>query len=243
MGLFDLFAKKEERKSIVSTDMHSHLIPGVDDGSTSMEESIAMIQSLIEIGYTNFFTTPHIMGDFYKNSPENLIPLRDLVRAELKSKNIACTFNVAAEYYIDEWFFERVKNKEALLTMGNGYLLVETSYLNRPNNFYEVIFALQTQGYKVILAHPERYTYMYNNFKGYQDIFDRGVYFQLNLNSLTGYYSPKAKSIAEKLVKKGMVHFIGTDCHTPKHIDVLQRAINSKTYKKLSELPLLNDTL
>lgn len=244
MGFVDLFRKnKTFEGSVVSVDMHSHLIHDVDDGSKNLQDSINMVRRLLDVGYRKLYTTPHIMGDFYKNSAENLLPKLDELKKELTQQGIACDINVAAEYYLDEWFAKKVQEKHKFLTMGDNYILVETSYLNRPQNFYEVIFALQTGGYKVILAHPERYTYLFDDFKKIEDIFERGVFFQLNLNSLAGYYSPKSKKIAEKLIDKQMVHFVGTDCHTEKHIDVLEKVKGTKYYQKLADLPLLNDSL
>jgi protein-tyrosine phosphatase len=241
--IFKIFSQPKITQSIVNVDMHSHLIHGVDDGSKSLQESVDMIKNLVDLGYTHLITTPHIMSDFYKNTPEILLPKLDQIREQLVLKNIDCTIDVAAEYYIDNAFYENILQKKPLMTFGDKYILIETSYLNSPSNLFDVIFQLQMQSYKVIIAHPERYSYMFDDFNKYRQLFDKGVYFQININSLAGYYSPQSQKIAQKLISKNMVHFIGTDCHTPKHIVVLQKAMQTKAYRKLKNMELLNNSL
>lgn len=237
------FFKSKPANSLVNVDMHSHLIPEIDDGVKSYEESIEMIKEMMKLGYTEFITTPHIMGDFYKNSPETILPRLEELKSLLKAQNVDVKVSAAAEYYLDEWFIEKVHANEKLLVMGDNYLLVETSYMNKPRQLEEILFELKTKGYKPILAHPERYTYMYEDFGNYNRLFDTGVYFQINLNSLSGYYSDMAKNVAKKLIDKQMVHFIGTDLHGRRHLDVLSKSMKTKTYSKLENIHLLNDQL
>jgi len=243
--LSSIFKKEESlTSSIVACDMHSHLLPGIDDGSDSVETSINLIESFKALGYKKAITTPHIMGDFFKNTPETIGQALDKVQKELVARNISFEISAAAEYYLDEWFIQKLENDEPLLTLGNSkYVLFETSYINRPSQLHQAIFLMKAKGYQPVLAHPERYTYMYDNFEGYEDILQMGTLFQVNLNSLSGYYSKGAKVIAEKLIDKSWVSFVGTDCHGLKHINALQRSMESKYYKKLQSLNLLNDTL
>jgi tyrosine-protein phosphatase YwqE len=246
MSWLDAIFKKEENQvvSIVTCDMHSHLLPGIDDGADSIETSIGLIQSFISLGYSRAITTPHVMGDFFKNTPETIRQALGIVQKELASRNISFDISAAAEYYLDEWFLQKLDKDEPLLTLGNSkYILFETSYINRPSQLHQAIFLMKAKGYQPVLAHPERYTYMYDNFAGYEEILQMGTLFQLNLNSLSGYYSKGAKAIAEKLIDKSWVHFVGTDCHAVKHIGALQRSMGTKYYKKLQSLNLLNDTL
>lgn len=242
--LSNLFSSKKDKVSQPTVDMHSHLIPGIDDGSESLEESIDLIKRMVGLGYKKIITTPHIMGDFYKNTPDNILGGLEVVKSALIKENIDVEIQAAAEYYIDEWFVEKIDRKDKLLTFGGNYLLVETSYLNRPSNLFEIIFKIQSAGYKVVLAHPERYSYMYDDFTGYEELFSKNIFFQLNLNSLSGYYSPMAKKISEKLIDRRMIQFIGTDCHGNRHLDCLEsKTRKSKYYSKLLELPLLNDSI
>lgn len=247
MGLFSFFKNKNQLKienvSPIKVDMHSHLIFDVDDGSESLDQSIELIVNLTDLGYEKIITTPHIMNDFYKNSKDNLLPKRDIILKELEKKEIKTKFNVAAEYYLDDGFLNKLKDKDNLLLIENKFILVETSYLNEPINLSTVIFEIQANGYTPILAHPERYTYMYNDFEKYEELYSKGVKFQLNLNSLCGYYSKGAKDIAAKLIENKMIDFVGTDCHGQKHIDKLKTSINSKSFLKVQELDLLNNSL
>ncbi len=229
--------------TLVLTDMHSHLIPGIDDGAKTLDDSISLVRKLKEIGYKKLITTPHIMSDFYRNTPEIINKGLLLVKEELKRQNIDMPMEAAAEYYLDFDFNGKIKN-EQMLTFGDNLLLMEVSYLNEPDNLDGVIFELQTSGYKVILAHPERYPFWYNNFNRYETLKNKEVFFQINVNSLTGYYSPGAKKIAEKLIDLGMVDFIGSDCHHTNHLNILELALcEPYTHKLVESGKLLNSKL
>lgn len=237
MGLFSsLFGAKKNAEPIdmngVLVDMHSHLIPGIDDGSKTMQETIELIRNFKELGYQKLITTPHIMSDFYKNTPEIITSGLEKVRAELERQNIKMPIEAAAEYYIDYEFIDKVQ-KQKLLTFGDGFILVEISYLNEPDGLDSVIFELQTSGYKVILAHPERYPFWYNNFERYSSLKDKDIFFQININSLAGHYSPGAKAIAEKLITHNMVDFIGSDCHHANHMGMMQRTLSNASLHHL----------
>ena len=165
------FSKKEEELepldfSILKTDIHSHFIPGIDDGSPNMETTISLIKEMQQLGFKKVITTPHVMSDFFQNSSETILNGLADVRAELKTQNINMEIDAAAEYYID-YDFEQKIGKEKFLTFGDNYLLVELSFMEAPKNFYNIIFKLQLEGYKVVLAHPERYNYY--QMKDYDD--------------------------------------------------------------------------
>jgi protein-tyrosine phosphatase len=228
---------------LIKTDMHSHLIPGIDDGSKSMEESISLIRSFKEIGYSKIITTPHIMSDYFKNTPEIINEGLSKLKDELNKQKIEIEIEAAAEYYLDFDFIDKI-HSEKLLTFGNNYLLFEVSYLNEPDNIDAVIFELQTSGYKVILAHPERYPFWGNNPNRFETLKDKEVFFQININSLAGHYSPGAKKVAEKLIELGMVNFIGTDCHHANHLKYMEEALRSPALHQLVQSgKLLNHTL
>jgi protein-tyrosine phosphatase len=246
--LSGLFGKKNNKHEPVPNpfvvDMHSHLLPGIDDGSESFDESVEMITKLAETGYKKFICTPHVMADFYRNTPETILPVRDKLNAVLKERNIDVTIEAAGEYNIDV-NLEKQLEANNLLTFGGSrkYILVETSYLANAPNFDEVIFNMKIAGYQPILAHPERYTYMYDDFEKYRKVFDKGICFQINLASLAGYYSKEAKKIAERLIQEKMVHFVGTDIHHTRHLGPLLHAQQSPAFAELTKLNLLNNTL
>lgn len=244
MGVFSFLKKKElNNENLTKVDIHSHLIYDVDDGAKSIEESIQLIKDLKNLGYTDIITSPHIMSDFYRNSKDNLLPKRDKIIKKIESESVNINFDVAAEYYLDDGFRSKLEDRNNLLLINNKYILVETSYMNEPSNLNTIIFDILSSGLTPILAHPERYTYMYDSFEKYEALFERGVLFQINLNSLSGYYSKPAKDIVNKLIDKKMVHFSGTDCHGARHIEGLKKAIKTNGFEKLQQLNLLNNTL
>ena len=239
--------KKKQKTNIdfsklpaVTVDVHSHLLPGIDDGAQNMEESIEMIRRFVDMGYTKLVATPHVMSDFYRNTTETILAKRDEVREALVAEGIDIAFDAAAEYYLDEGLVDKLRNKEPLLTFGDNYLLFETSYMNASANLVQAVFMMQSQGYKPVMAHPERYTYWFGKFDKIREVWEKGVHMQVNLMSLTGYYSKPSKEIAEKLIDENMVSFVGTDCHRSKHQDVLDRARSSEYYAKALQLPLKN---
>lgn len=221
--------------------MHSHLLPGIDDGAKTLTETSALVASLQNMGYTKAITTPHIMHDSYRNTPEIIQAKLSEVRTYLASENSTFTIEAAAEYYLDEAMIARVEHQERLLTFGSNYLLFETNYLTEPYTLKDFIFKAITHGYKPVLAHPERYHYM--TLQKAEDLIDRGVLFQLNMLSLSGYYSVPIKKMAERLIDKGWVHVLGSDCHNPDHASMMPAAIKSKGFRKAIALPLLNFNL
>ena len=227
--------------SVIKTDIHSHLIPGIDDGSPDMETSINLIKRMKELGFTKLITSPHVMSDFYKNSSETILNGLNDIRNELKLQNIDIVIDSAAEYYIDFDFEKRIGN-EKLLTFGSNYILVELSFLEAPKNFFDIIFKLQLEGYKVVLAHPERYNYF--QMKDYEDLQNRGVFLQINWLSIIGYYSLQVQKKTEDLISKNMISFIGTDCHNMNHAKLYDKCQSKKAWHELHNSgKLLNNTL
>jgi protein-tyrosine phosphatase len=243
----NLFSKKDDGLgpidfSSLGTDMHSHLIPGIDDGAKTVEDSVELIRHLHSLGYTKLITTPHVMSDYFQNTPETILGGLEIVRAALKENNIPVDISAAAEYYIDDGFIRKLE-EEKLLTFGDNYLLVEVSYINPPDNVRDILFRAQVLGYKPILAHPERYPFWYRSLDEYQRFFDMGIILQLNLNSLSGYYGPDAKRIAEKLIEMEIVQALGTDMHHMKHGAFLSKVVNEKSFRRILEMPLINRDL
>jgi protein-tyrosine phosphatase len=208
MGAFGGFFKKKQDAlpdfSIIGTDIHSHILPGLDDGCQTMEESLAVLKKLEELKYTKVITTPHVNYYYPLNTPEHIEKgLKNLQKAANEA-GINMEVEAAAEYMIDDEFADKFQSGK-LLTFGKKYLLIEFSYHFAPSNLAHLIFNLQIEGYKVIIAHPERYTYWHKAFNVYDDLKTRGVFFQVNMMSLTGIYSPQIRRIAEKLIDADMI--------------------------------------
>lgn len=248
MGLFDrLFSKKPKLASAsfvnpVTTELHSHLIPGIDDGVQTMEESIDVLRQMARLGYKKVITTPHIMGDFYKNGPENILPLLEAVRAALKANNIDIQLEAAAEYMVDDALQDKI-DKGNLLSFGNKYVLIEMPFTSPAPNLKEILFALQINGYKPVLAHPERYPYYGMHPSKYEELFASEVLFQVNMYSLIGYYSPQVQKAAEYLLEHKLVSMIGSDTHGMRHMPAFEATLHSYNYERICQLPLLNNQL
>jgi protein-tyrosine phosphatase len=181
--VFDWVRKKEPTKSVNSlrVDIHSHLLPGLDDGVQSYEESEDVILHFQKLGYRKLITSPHVMSDTYKNTAERILARLEKLRTYLKNQDIDIEIQAAAEYYLDEQVFRMIEDNQKMLTFGKNLLLFETNFLNEPFNMKEFIFLATTKGYKPVLAHPERYLYLQNNLDKAQDLLDRGVLFQINI--------------------------------------------------------------
>ncbi len=243
--MLGFFKKKPKNPtSKLEVDIHSHLIPGVDDGVQSFDESLALIKSFSEAGYKKLITTPHIMADFYDNAETQLKEIAKDLKQKLLEKSIPIDIEVAAEYYLDDRLNERISDpKEEFLTFGDGYLLFETSFMNEPLYLKEFIFNAKSRGLNPVLAHPERYHYLISSNALVEELLNREVLLQLNINSLSGYYSKQVKKFAEKLIDAGYVHFAGSDCHNQPHFENLSKARSTKYYNKLLSLPLKNNSL
>ena len=225
--MFGLFRKKNV--PVLKVDIHSHLIPNIDDGSKSLEESLFLLEGMQNLGYEKIITTPHIMFDSYKNTP-NIIKsgLRVLQKAS-KSRGLTIQIEASAEYYLDEGFENIIKNKE-LLPIANQYILLETSYMSKPMQLEETIFSITSLGYTPILAHPERYRYIKDFSVEYARLKELGVLFQVDLNSLVGYYGKGAKEKSEFLSTNGMIDFLGSDIHNEKQLKLLSKVFSSRAY-------------
>lgn len=241
--MFNIFRKHKPVSNPVRVDIHSHLLPGLDDGVENFEDSLIIIQAFERMGYQKMITTPHIMSDFYKNSRETILPVLKELKEFLVGKT-TIQIEAAAEYYLDETFIDLLNNgKEGLLTIGNDHVLFETSFMAEPVYLKEAIFKIQSLGLKPILAHPERYQYLHNDWELATDLFERGTLFQLNLNSLLGYYSIPVKRMAAKLIQSKMVHFFGSDCHHPNQIEVFEKSLRAPLFNELALLELQNNKL
>lgn len=217
-------------------DTHSHLLPGIDDGSKNLDQSILLIEQLRACGIHHFITTPHIIGEVYQNTPEIIKEKLLLVKNELNNRGITdVTLRAAAEYMLDENFHKLLQKKQ-LLTLKDNYILVELSFFNPPLNLKELLFEIQLAGYQPILAHPERYSFWHHQFKIFEELKNSGCLFQLNLLSLTKHHGKEVYKTAEYLIKNGLIDFIGTDVHHTHHIDLLLQKCDAKIMELLKPI-------
>jgi tyrosine-protein phosphatase YwqE len=212
-------------------DMHSHLLPGIDDGSPDMGTSLELIKGFQALGYKKIITTPHILWEIYPNTTDIILRKLDEVRTEITKAGIDMEFNAAAEYFIDDHFAEEVKAKVPLLTISRNMVLVEFSMVIMPMDLQQVLFEMQMQNYQPVLAHPERYTYLSSKKEFFDELKDAGCFFQLNLLSLSGHYGSEVQKLAEYLLKKNYYDLAGTDLHNSRHLSLLQKIPTSQLKK------------
>ena len=217
-------------------DIHSHLLPGIDDGAKDVDTSIALLLKMASYGIKNFITTPHVLGSVYPNSSEVIRQQLAAVKKELEKREIKdISIQAAAEYMLDEEFSALLDQKD-ILVLKDNYILVEMSYFSAPINLYELLFKIQLKGYKPVLAHPERYNFYHTDFKSYYKLKQAGCLFQLNLLSLTDQYGKGVQKTSEKLLKENLYDFVGTDTHHQNHLELLPKIGTKKTLEKIKHL-------
>jgi len=228
--------------SFLGADMHSHFIPGIDDGAKTIEDSLQLIRAMKDMGYRTIITTPHVMVDYYPNTTEAIQNGLQVVKQALVDNNIDISIKAAAEYYIDEHFINLLET-EPLLTIYEKQVLVEFSMLYEPPMLMDVIFKMRSNGYTPIIAHPERYLFFHHNTAKFRELKDRGCLLQMNMLSVMGYYGRNIKMVAEELMQKGLYDYCGSDMHHEKHAANLLAMTKSKDYHTIAGYPFLNARL
>lgn len=228
--------------SFLKTDLHSHLIPAIDDGAQTIEDSLQLITQLKALGYTSLITTPHIKTDHYPNNRETISNGLHQLKKALQDNGIDIPVAAAAEYYIDDYFMRMLMEKD-LLTVRDNEILIEMSLAYEPVKFYETLFKIQTIGYRPILAHPERYLFYHDRMHLYKELKTRGCLLQLNALSLTGYYGKPVKQAAKHLLDEGLYDYCGTDLHHIKHAENLKSMTTTPIFKTLVQYPFLNSRI
>jgi protein-tyrosine phosphatase len=225
--MFSFFKKKDKVAEVAlqlpfSTDIHSHILPGIDDGSPNIETSIKLIKGIVDLGITKTIATPHIISDMYRNTPDTINNALATLKPALKKAGIKIEISAAAEYMLDDFFVKQLRSDAKLLCIYNRVILTEQSYATPTTNLNEISFELLTAGYMPIMAHPERYIYYHNDFSQYSKLKDMGFLLQVNLLSLTGYYGKQVAKAAKYILDNNMADFVGTDMHHERHLSILQ---------------------
>lgn len=236
MGLFNRKINISDLYPKGYIDIHSHLLPGIDDGAKDIEDSIDLIEKMTAFGIKNFRITPHVLEEVWENSSTTIKEKEQLLQSELKARGYDdINIHAAAEYMMDE-NFNKLLEKDDILPLKDKYILVEMSFFNPPFNLDDILFQIQFKGYIPVLAHPERYSYFHNDFAQYEKLIKAGCLFQLNILSLTEQYGSKVTKTAHKLLKEGMYTFVGTDTHHKRHLKLMETLATQKTKKLLTPL-------
>ncbi|MGB7786727.1 MAG: CpsB/CapC family capsule biosynthesis tyrosine phosphatase [Salinimicrobium sp.] len=225
--MFSFFKKRAPLSNALQdfVDIHNHILPGIDDGAPTVEDSIELIKKFGDLGVSEFIATPHIMNDYYPNNAETISAALEKLKNTLAVEGLKhVKVKAAAEYMMDQAFLELLE-KESLLCLKDNIVLVEMSYFQAPINLNEILFQLQTKQYKPVLAHPERYAYLHSkNLEKYEELKTRGCVFQLNILSILGHYGSHIQDAALALLDHNMIDFIGTDTHQLRHLEKLEGA-------------------
>lgn len=223
--------------------MHSHLLPGIDDGAPDLATSLKLIRGMVELGYSRLVTTPHVMMDMYPNSRALILEQLEKVREAVQAEGIPVEIHAAAEYFLDDHVAGLLKNNEPLLTISKNMVLAEFSLAWKPHGIKDILFEMQMQGYQPVIAHPERYIYLQENKEFYEELRYTGCYFQLNLLSLAGHYGRSVQDLAQYLAKKKYYNLVGTDLHNIQHLEKLQTLSSPILNELLASGQLLNPDL
>ncbi|HYV90639.1 MAG TPA: CpsB/CapC family capsule biosynthesis tyrosine phosphatase [Chitinophagales bacterium] len=246
--MFDFLFKKQKKNrdadQSLKVDLHSHLLPGIDDGAQHADDTLTLIRGLQSLGYQKCITTPHIYLGVHNNSKEIIMDGLKKVRDLLDQQKINFQIEAAAEYFFDEQFFKLIDQND-LMTFGNKYVLFELPFTTKPLMVDDIIFKMNLAGYQPVLAHPERYSFFHNKkMQEYERMKNAGVLFQLNIMSLTGHYGEPVRHAARELISQGVVDFLGTDLHREKHLPIIEAAKKTQEYSRLlASGKLLNETL
>lgn len=239
--MFSFFRKKTSEKhsfAFLGTDMHSHLIPGIDDGARTVEESVLLLDELKALGFNKLITTPHVYAELYPNTTQNI---QEGLAALLPHSPVA--IETAAEYFVDEHLLKLLRNDD-VLCLKDRLFLMEYSFYSKPFNAEEVVFEALTRGYTPVIAHAERYLFLQGQVQKVAEWQEAGCLIQVNLTSLAGYYGPQIKHFALELLKYKAVDFAGTDLHHEKHLMSLQKLLkDNDTMKKLYAYEFKNESL
>lgn len=228
-----IFGTNKKNKLFFNTDIHSHICPGIDDGSRNLANSVEMVGKMYNLGIKRMFVTPHVADETFPNTHKTIADSFAILQKGVRDADIPMLLDYSAEYRIGELTLEMLQNGTAKALPGN-HILIENPWLQEPYRLDEFLYNLQTKyDLKPILAHPERYPYYQANPQKYKYLHDRGVLFQINLLSLAGYYDRNCRRTAEALLESGLTDFVGSDIHRPEHIDIISKYIHSSAYLKL----------
>jgi protein-tyrosine phosphatase len=234
MSFSFFFKKKKQNLFNGLVDFHNHLLPGIDDGSKSIEQSLEMLNIYNELGIEKVIASPHIFKDLYPNTPKTIKKSYDSLMHSLIDQKTK-VLGYGAEYMVDEFFLIELDKKNELLTCFKNHVLIEIPFFGQLKLLEEALFKLQNRGYVPILAHPERYTAIESS-KKIRELKSRGAIMQLNALSLIGFYGKEVKEKSNNFLSSQLYDLICTDAHNPYQLKKLK-----EIYLKKKELIIWNE--
>lgn len=244
--MFNFFKKKNtsaEKPFLLpfTTDIHSHILPGIDDGSPDIETSLQLVRGIYNLGIRKSIATPHVIADLYRNTPATINNALQQLIVACKEANIPIELAAAAEYMLDDYFLKLLRNNEEILTIYKNIVLTEQSFISPTSNLNEMSFELVTAGYLPIMAHPERYHFYHGDYDAYIHLKDMGFLLQVNMLSVTGYYGKPVAKAAKYLFENNLVDLVGTDMHHERHLEMLQHPKSMELFDKYLGGKVWND--
>lgn len=245
-SIFNSLFKRQRQPLFFATDIHCHILPGIDDGAPDADYGAELVMRMSAWGLSRIIATPHVVGEVYENTPESISAALTRLQESMHAKGIPTTVQSAAEHRLDDLFSRNII-ADTLISHPGKHVLIENSFMQEARDIDSIVIRLANRGYTPILAHPERFVYYHSaNLKRYFELHRLGVRFQVNLLSIAGRYGSEPRHVAERLIEAGIVDFFGTDVHRHEHCDAIEAFLSSRNYDKLlnaiKKRPCLNDT-
>lgn len=244
------FLKRKKKGSVISTlpittDIHSHILPGIDDGAPDIATALNLVKGIYALGIRKTVATPHVISDLYRNTPETINAALKQLQDACLAAEIDIQIGAAAEYMLDDYFLQLLRGTTPLLTVHKNIILTEQSYASATDNLHQIAFEIITAGYRPIMAHPERYHFYHHDYDAYKRLKDMGFLLQVNLLSLTGYYGKPVTKAAKYILANNLADLVGTDLHHARHLEMLEdenalgifnELLGSNTYNHLDAI-------
>lgn len=231
--MMNLFHKERKQYFFYEHDLHSHILPGLDDGVKRVEDAIVIVKKMLALGVKKFSFTPHISFPSPRNTPAGIREKLDLLKVALLKEGIRLHADAGAEYKVGEYMLELIE-RDDIASFHEGMVLVEHSFISPSPSFEDVIFSLQQKNYTPVLAHPERYPFYVGHLvERARELKHRGCRLQVNLLSFTGFYGKEAQQGAKLMAEAGMIDHVSGDLHSVKQAEYLERFLTSKTASTL----------
>ena len=245
-SIFNSLFKRQRQPLFFATDIHCHILPGIDDGAPDADYGAELVMRMSAWGLSRIIATPHVVGEVYENTPESISAALTRLQESMHAKGIPTTVQSAAEHRLDDLFSRNII-ADTLISHPGKHVLIENSFMQEARDINSIVIRLTNRGYIPIMAHPERFVYYHSaNLKRYFELHRLGVRFQVNLLSIAGRYGSEPRHVAERLIEAGIVDFFGTDVHRHEHCDAIEAFLSSRNYDKLlnaiKKRPCLNDT-
>ena len=232
--MFRFFSRQVKPELFWTTDVHSHVCPGIDDGAGTVEMAVELVGGMYDMGFRRMITTPHITDEVFPNTAESIGNSFSILTSALDQSGVGMEMDVAAEHRIDDLFYSMLRENSVRLLPGGKHILIENAWSGEPYGLDALIKNLiKEHGLIPVLAHPERYEYYHHNRDRFADLHKKGVKLQINLLSLSGHYGKEFKKTAEQLLSSGLVSFVGSDLHRQSHIVSIRKYLASSDFRKL----------